>query len=181
VNLRHVVLVPTLVLATTGLCQEPTTWHGLHFGDTRDHIRTELNQQGIETAQSPEGTLEATQDYDLMLPGLRYPLPILSSFHFTDAGTLSDVTLTINPQSMRKVWASALPGEDLDRFASDHLAGALAGRYGPPIYRATGCDATAKSEPERCIIFWNGPNESIVLERRSGRVFVRYQMLASDL
>lgn len=167
--------------------QEPApTWHGLRFGETRDQVRADLTAQNIPVETSQEGSLQSTTDYDLFLPGLRYTLPLLSSYHFADAGGLMDVTLRLDLTAMRHNWASLLgPDEAMLRFASDHLAGALAGRYGAPLYHSPGCDPGNKEPAASCIIFWNGPDQSIELERYAShqgpQLMVRYQMLAADL
>lgn len=184
-SLRNSLTLAVLVALSTAVqAQSVTTWHGLRFGDTREQVRAQLNAQHIPTETSQEGALQSTSDYDLFLPGLRYTLPMLSSYHFTDAGTLMDITLTLDLTAVRRSWSSLGSDEAITRFLSDHLAGALAGRYGAPLYRSPSCDADAK-EPATCAYFWNGPQQSILLERSSSahgpHLLLRYQMLAGDL
>jgi hypothetical protein len=185
-TLRTLLTLTLLAVATAAHAQQPpvSTWHGLRFGDTRDQVRAQLNAQHIPVETSQEGALQSTTDYDLFLPGLRYTLPLLSSYHFTDAGTLMDVTLTLDLAAMRHNWSSLGTDDAMTRFASEHLAGALAGRYGAPLYRSPACDADAK-EPATCAYFWNGPDQSILLERSPSphgpHLMLRYQMLATDL
>ena len=177
--MRTIFLASALLLATSAT-QAQATWHNLQFGDTRDNIRAKLNAEGIPTEVSQEGTLQATGDYDIFLPGLSHTLPLLTSYHFTPAGTLMDVTLTLDLPAMRRLWSDAPVADDLADFAAQHLGGALAGRYGAPLYRSPSCDTPGK-EPSTCVVFWNGPEQSIALEHRGPLVFVRYQMLATDL
>ncbi|MDE1162733.1 MAG: hypothetical protein PW792_12405 [Acidobacteriaceae bacterium] len=163
---------------------QATTWHNLHFGETRDQVRTDLTAQGIPVESSAEGALQSTSDYDLFLPGLTNTLPLRSSYHFTPNGGLMDVTLTLDLPAMRRNFAELASDDALIRFASDAMAGALAGRYGAPIYRSPACEGESK-EANTCAIFWNGSEQSILLERtaspRGQHLLLRYQMLTSDL
>ena len=170
----------TLLLSAALGAHAQTTWQDLHFGDTRDHVRSQLGTRDIPTEISQEGSLQSTSDYDLFLPGLPHTLPMLTSYHFTPAGTLMDITLTLDLSAMRRQWSEAPATDDLADFAAQHLGGALAGRYGAPLYRSPSCDAAAKG-PSSCVVFWNGPGQSIALEHRGPLVFVRYQMLVTDL
>ncbi|MDE1155594.1 MAG: hypothetical protein PW735_07660 [Acidobacteriaceae bacterium] len=187
------VLLAALVLASVPACLAqqgaPSTWHGLTFGDSIDSVRTTLNNQQIPTELSQNGSLQSTQDYALFLPGLPSTLPMLSSYHFTPNGGLMDVTLALDLPALRRSWPDATGSDDsLAAFAGERLAGALAGRYGAPLYRSAGCEttspATGPSTPE-CIVFWSGPQQTVVLERRhtahGEHLIVRYQMLATDL
>lgn len=170
----------SLLLALSAAASAQVTWHDLHFGDTRDNIRAQLSAQGIPTEVSQEGALQSTGDYELFLPGLSHTVPLLTSFHFTPAGTLMDVTLIVDLAAMRHQWSDTPIADDLGDFAAQHLGGALAGRYGAPLYHSPSCDAQGK-EPSTCVVFWNGPEQSIALEHRGALVLVRYQMLAKDL
>ncbi len=180
---RSLLIVVAFTAAATGATAQ-TTWKGLHFGELREDVRRQLAAQNIAVATSQEGSLQTISDYDLSVPGLRYPFPMLVSFHFDDASNLADVTLSVDLPGMRRYWAAIGPEEALANFAAEKLTGALSGRYGTPLYRSTACDAETKL-PSYCIVSWHGAEQTIELERGTNakglRLLIRYQPLATDL
>lgn len=179
---------PAAALLCIALCtvaaHAQATWKGLHFGQSREQVRAELAAQNIATETSQEGSLQTTADYDLFLPSLAHTLPFHVSFHFTDAGGLMDVSLTLDLLGMRRYWSILGPDEAMIHFAGEHLAGALSGRYGAPLYHTPSCEPDAKQN-SICIVSWRGAEQTVELERlpspRGPRLVVRYQMLATDL
>src|SRR5947209_19874120 len=93
-------LLLVLALATTASAQ--TTWHNLRFGESRDEVRSALAAQSFPVETSAEGSLQSVSDYQLLLPGMRYALPLRADFHFTDAGGLMNVVPSPDIRGMRK-------------------------------------------------------------------------------
>ena len=182
--MRRAVFVVLACIASTAGASAQNTWKGLHFGESRDDVRNQLAAQSITVETAQDGTLQATKNYELTIPGLRYPFPMLASFHFDDASDLADVTLALDLPAMRLYWAAIGPEDALANFAAEKLTGALSGRYGTPLYRSTACDAETK-QPAFCIVSWPGSGQTIELERGTSpkglRLLVRYQPLANDL
>jgi hypothetical protein len=180
---RLPIIVLTCLIATTSASAQ-ATWRGLHFGESLDEVRTQLTAQNMPVATSQEGALQATSDYDLAIPGLRYAFPMRVTFHFDDSAKLADVTLALDLPGMRRYWAAIGSDEALSTFAAEKLMGALSGRYGTPLYRSTACDADTKT-PSFCIVSWHATEQTVELERgtsaRGMRLLVRYQPLATDL
>lgn len=172
----------SLLFALPIAAQQPSTWHGLHFGDTVDQVKAQLAAQDISTSTSLDGVLSAVKDYDLELPGLSHAITLLPRFHFTTDGRLQDVTLPVDLAGMRREW-NGTTGNDSTTllFAQQHLAGALAGIYGAPIYTSPGCDVAAKDPAATCVLFWKGDAQTITLERSGSSLFVRYQTVVTDL
>ncbi len=180
----RLVLLLALSLVSASACAQ-STWHNLHFGQSRDDVRAQLSAQNMPVETSQEGTLQSTTDFELALPGLRYTLPMLASFHFNDAAQLSDVTLTLDLAGMHRYWATLGSDDTLLAFATEHLTSAISGRYGAPIYRSPACDTDPKTQPSFCLFSWHGTEQTIEMERhasaRGPRLLIRYQPLATDL
>jgi hypothetical protein len=191
-------LIPlALVVALAASAQAQTTWKGLHFGDSRDRVRSTLAGQGIDVAVSQEGSLESITDYQLLLPGLTRTLPLRADFRFTDAGGLMDVTLWLDVIAMKQNYAELATDDALIGFASDRLERALTDIYGSPLSTSAGCDPPAPAPtpatgaaappaprpPAVCTINWHSPGQSVALDHltRTPHLFIRYQMLAPDL
>ena len=173
-----------LTLTTTATAQ--TTWHNLHFGQSRDEVRTALAAQSLPVETSAEGSLQSVSDYQLLLPGMRYALPLRADFHFTDAGGLMNIILSLDIPSMRQNFASIGNEEALMLFAAARLNRALADKYGPPIDAQSDCTADATTLAKRpvvCTTNWRDPGQSIELNwvSRVPHLAIRYQMLSPDL
>jgi hypothetical protein len=175
----------TLILAATTTAAAQSTWHGVHFGESRDDVRTQLTAQNLPVEASQEGTLQSNTDYELPIPGLRHTFPMFVSFHFDDNNALADVSLTLDVPGMHRYWAIIGSDESLFNFAEEHLIGALSGLYGTPLYRSSACDAEPKQPAPVCIYSWRGSDQTVQLERlttpRGQRLVIRYQPLATDL
>ncbi len=180
--MRFVVL---FVLALSLPASAQLTWKNLHFGQSRDDVRTQLRASGMEVETSQENSLQSTADYELALPGLARTLPMHAGFHFNDANGLADVTLWLDLAGMRRYWAALGPEEALYNFAAEKLTVALSGRYGPPLYRSPDCDKAPQAPTAFCTLGWRGPDQLIEMERspaaRGPRLVIRYQPLAADL
>lgn|GEM_PF-2362817 len=172
-----------IALLTAPVCAQ-TTWKNLHFGDTRDAVRSTLTAQNFPVETSQEGALQSVSDYDILLPGMRNTLPLRADFHFTDAGGLMDVTLSLDFPAMRRVYPS-LGGDDrLLAFAADKFNRALTDKYGFPLFKRPECDADpTKTANQVCTINWRDPAQSVELDwfAHTPRLFIRYQMISPDL
>ena len=180
--MKYLLLV--LVLATTASAQ--TTWHNLRFGQSRDEVRSALAAQSFAVETSAEGSLQSVSDYQLLLPGMRYALPLRADFHFTDAGGLMNVVLSLDIGGMRQNFSHLGSEEALMLFASERLTRALTDKYGVPLDSQSDCTADAPTlarRPVACTINWRDPAQSIELNwvTRIPRLFIRYQMLSPDL
>jgi hypothetical protein len=165
----------------TSLCSAQTTWKGLHFGEQRQDVRTDLHAQGLDVELSQENSLQSTADYELALPGLLHTLPMRANFHFDDHDQLADINLVLDVAGMRRYWAVLGPDEALMNFAEEKLLEALSGRYGAPLYRSPDCEKAAAA----CMVYWRGQDQVVEMERGPGahgsRLMVRYQPLATEL
>lgn len=173
-----------LVLATSAPAQ--STWKSLHFGQTRDDVRSSLATQGITVETSQEGSLQSTADYLLLLPGLHRALPLRTEFRFTDGGGLMNVTLYLDIPSMKQDYTEFRSDEALLAFASDKLTRALTDIYAAPVSTTSECETdltTATTKPVGCTINWHGTGQSIAIDwlTRPSHLYIRYQMLAPDL
>lgn len=180
-------LTAALSLALTLSAAAQTTWHNVHFGETREQVRSELQAQGFPVETSQEGSLQSISNYNILLPGMRNTLPLRADFHFTDAGTLMDVTLSLDLPAMRQAYPS-LGGEDaLLAFAYDRFNRALTDKYGVPLFTRSECTADpaalAKIPNPVCTVNFRDPTQSIELtwRQRPGHLYIRYQTLVSDL
>jgi hypothetical protein len=178
-------LLLTLALAATASAQ--TTWKNLHFGQTREDVRSALAAQSFPVETSQDGSLQSVSNYNMLLPGMRNALPLRADFHFTDDGGLMDITLSVDFAAMRRVYPN-LGGDDiLLAFAADKFNRALTDKYGIPLFKRPDCDADAatlaKTPSAACTINWRDPAQSVELNwfTHSPRLFIRYQMLAADL
>jgi len=177
-------LLLLLTLATTAAAQ--TTWHNLHFGASREEVRSALTAQSFPVETSAEGSLQSVSDYQLLLPGMRYALPFRADFHFTDAGALMNIVLSLDIPSMRQNFATVGNEEALMLFAASRLNRALADKYGPPLDSQIDCTADAATlakRPVACTTNWRDIGQSIELNwvTRVPHLFIRYQMLSPDL
>ncbi len=177
-------LLLLLTLATTATAQ--TTWHNLRFGESRDEVRSALAAQSLSVETSAEGSLQSVSNYQMLLPGMRYALPLRADFHFTDAGGLMSVVLSLDIPSMRQNFASVGNEEALMLFAAARFNRALTDKYGPPLDSQIDCTADAATlakRPVTCATNWHDLGQSIELNwiTRVPRLFIRYQMLAPDL
>jgi len=174
-----------LCLAAATSASAQTTWQNLHFGESHDAVTAQLANQNMPSTTSQDGTVQATADYELRLPGLRYPLPVIVTAHFDTNNALADVTLTLDPVSARHYWPNIGSDDALLHFAAEHFTAALSGRYGAPLFASNSCDADPKQPSPFCIVSWHGTDQTIELERsvtpRGPRLLIRYQPLAGDL
>lgn len=183
--MRPSLLLALYLTAATTAASAQATWHGLHFGDSRDNVRDHLTAQNLPVEASQEGTLQSNADYELSIPSLRHTLPMQLSFHFDDNNALADITLALDLPGMKRYWAAIGSDEALFNFAEEHLIGALSGLYGAPLYRSRACDAEPKQPSPVCILSWHGDQQTIQMERQltphGQRLVIRYQPLATDL
>ena len=174
-----------LCLAATASASAQTTWHNLHFGQSRDAVTAELTNQNMPSTSSDDGTLQVSTDFEELLPGLRYPLPLIVTVHFNANSALSDVTLALDLPAARHYWSSIGSDEALFNFAAEHFTGALSGRYGAPLFSSNSCDGEPKQASTFCIISWRGAEQTVEMERsvtaKGPRLLIRYQPLAGDL
>jgi hypothetical protein len=180
--------LPLLLLActlTAAAAPAQTTWHNLHFGQSRDEVRAQLSTQNLSLQTTPDNSLQTAADYDLNLPGLQHPLSMIATFHFSDAGTLADVTLAVDLPAVRRYWAPLGSDDVIVSFVSEKLAIALSGIYGTAIYRSPSCDVSPTPAPAFCTSVWHAQDQTIELDRpispRGPRLLIRYQPLATDL
>jgi hypothetical protein len=163
-----------------------TTWKGLNFGQNRESVRAALAAQNFDVEVSQEGSLQSVSDYQLLLPGMRNPFPLKADFHFTDAGGLMNITLSLDLAAMRQNFSYVGNDEAMLLFAATRLQRALTDRYFAPLDAANDCAtdaATTAKRPLACDIHWHAPTSSVELNwtTRSPRLYIRYQMLAPDL
>jgi hypothetical protein len=179
----RLLLLLLLCFATATSASAQTTWHGLHFGESRDDVRSQLAAQNMPVETSPDGALQTNTDYNLPLPGLLYPFPMVANLHFDTNSLLADVTLTLDLPAMRRDWASLGSDQALYNFADDQLTFALAGLYGAPLYSSVPCNVIAETASFPCTILWRGNQQSIELERLSSgrRLRIHYLPLATGL
>jgi hypothetical protein len=181
---RSLLLALCLTAATTAASAQ-ATWRGVHFGESRDDVRSQITAQNMPLSTSQDGTLRTNTDYDLALPGLLHPFPMVVSFHFDDPSTLTDVTLALDLPGMHRYWSPIGADEAILNFAAEHLTSALSSIYGTPLYRSSACDADPKQPSPFCILTWRGKDQTIEIERSSGthgqRLLIRYQPLATGL
>jgi len=183
--MKALTLCLTLTLATASHAQ--TTWKNLHFGETRTQVRAQLASENFAVETSQEGSLEATSDYDIQLPGMRRTLPLRAGFHFDDGGGLIDITLFLDLAAMKRTYADLGSDDAFLTFAAERFTRALTDKYGIPILKRPDCDADAatlaKTPTAFCAINWRDPGQSIELNwfTHTPRLFIRYQMLAADL
>jgi hypothetical protein len=183
VNLTRSIFV-IVALCTTATAQ--TTWHNLRFGASRDEVRSALAAQSFPVETSAEGSLQSVSNYQLLLPGMRYALPLRADFHFTDAGGLMNVVLSLDVIAMKQNFSNVGGDEALMLFAADKLNRALNDKYGPPLDIQADCAADAATlakRPVTCAVNWHDPGQSVELNwiTRVPRLYIRYQMLAPDL
>lgn len=180
-RLAFLFLCPLLAISTASA---QTTWKNLHFGDTRDAVRSALAAQNFPVETSQEGALQSVSDYDILLPGMRNTLPLRADFHFTDAGGLMDVTLSLDFPAMRRVYPNLGSDDHMLVFAADKFNRALTDKYGTPLFKRPECDADLTKTPNAlCTINWRDPAQSIELNwlTHTPHLFIRYQMLSPDL
>jgi hypothetical protein len=172
------------VFALTVSASAQSTWKSLHFGDTRDAVRSALAAQNFAVETSQDGSLQSVTNYDILLPGMRNTLPLRADFHFTDSGGLMDVTLSLDFPAMRRVYPSLGSDDHMLAFAADKFNRALTDKYGVPLLKRPDCDADlTKTANPVCTINWRDPAQSIELDwfGHTPRLFIRYQMLSPDL
>jgi hypothetical protein len=161
------------------------TWHGVHFGEARDDVRTQLAAQNIQLSTTQDGTLQSNSDYELALPSLRHTIPMVLNFHFDDNARLIDVTLALDVVGMHRYWGVLGNDDALFAFAAEHLTSAIASIYGVPLYRSDLCDAAAPQGGGFCLQTWRGNGQTVAIERSTGahaqRFLIRYQPIATDL
>jgi hypothetical protein len=178
-------LLVTILLTVSASAQ--TTWKNLHFGDTRDVVRSALAAQNFAVETSQDGSLQSVSNYDILLPGMRNTLPLRANFHFADSGGLMDVTLSLDFPAMRHIYPNLRGDDVMLAFAADKFNRALTDKYGIPLFKRAECDADAvtlaKTPNAVCTINWRDPAQSIELDwlTHTPRLFIRYQMLSPDL
>ncbi len=177
---------PPLVLllclsAATASAQQ--TWGSVHFGQSRDSVQAQLNNQNLPVESAPDGALQTNSDYPLPLPGLPYPIPMMANFHFDINTKLDTVVLSLDVAAMRHDWSSLGSDEALYTFAANKLSFALAGQYGAPIFSSSTCNVATEDLTTPCTIQWHGTNQVIQLESiPTGRhLRIRYLPLAGAL
>jgi hypothetical protein len=178
-RLHLAILLLCLATATASAQQ---TWGGVHFGQSRDAVQAQLNNQNLPVESAPSDALQTNSDYPLPLPGLLYPIPMMANFHFDTNSKLDAVVLSLDLPAMRHDWASIGSDEALYNFAADKLSFALAGQYGAPIFTSPTC-SVATETPTPCTIQWHGTNQVIQLESiPTGRhLRIRYLPIATAL
>lgn len=161
------------------------TWHGVHFGEARDDVRSQMAAQNIQLSTTQDGTLQSNSDYELALPSLRHTIPMVLSFHFDDDARLLDVTLALDVAGMHRYWGVLGNDDALFAFAAEHLTSAVASIYGVPLYRSISCDASAAQASGLCLQTWRGNGQTVAIERGVGshgqRFLIRYQPIATGL
>jgi hypothetical protein len=174
-----------LLALATAAASAQTTWHNVHFGESRDVVRAQITAQNVPLSTAQDGSLQSNTDYELALPGLRHTFPMLVAFHFDDAATLTDITLTLDLPGMKRYWSTLGPDEALLNFAAEHLTAALSSIYGTPLFHSAACDADPKQPSPFCMLSWRGNNQTVEIERSTTphgpRLLIRYQPLATDL
>jgi hypothetical protein len=184
-TIRVTAFLFTLALATTLSAQ--TTWKNLHFGQTREQVRSQLASENFPVETSQEGSLQSVANYDMLLPGMRRTLPLRADFHFTDDGGLMDVTLSLDFAAMKRTYSDLGADDQLLGYAAERFTRALTDRYGIPLAKRPDCDADAatlaKQASTACMINWRDIGQSVELDwfTHAPRLFIRYQMLAPDL
>jgi hypothetical protein len=171
-----------LLCLSTASASAQQTWGSVHFGQSRDAVQAQLNNQNLPVESAPSDALQTNSDYPLPLPGLLYPIPMMANFHFDANSKLDTVVLSLDLPAMRHDWASIGSDEALYNFAADKLSFALAGQYGAPIFTSPTCNVATET-PTPCTIQWHGTNQVIQLESiPTGRhLRIRYLPLASAL
>lgn len=155
--------LPLLLLCFATASASAQTWDRLNFGQSRDSVHSQLDNQNLPVGSTPDGNLQTNTDYPVLIPGLLYPIPMMVTFYFDTNSHLAEITLALDLPAMRHDWASIGPDEALYDFASDKLAFALAGQYGAPIFSSNACNAETLTAP--CTVQWRDPNQAIQLER----------------
>jgi hypothetical protein len=115
---------------------------------------------------------------------MRNTLPLRADFHFTDAGGLMDVTLSLDFPAMRRIYPNLGGDERMLAFAADKFNRALTDKYGIPLFKLPECDADLSKTPTAvCTINWRDPAQSIELNwlTHAPHLFIRYQMISPDL
>lgn len=172
----------TLVLClASATASAQLTWDNLSFGQSRDSVHTQLDNQPLAVSSTPDNNLQTNTDYPILIPGLLYPIPMMVTFRFDTSSRLAEITLSLDLPAMRHDWAALGSEEALFNFASDKLAFALAGQYGAPIFSTPTCNAESSTAP--CTLQWHGNSQAIQLERTSGtrHLHIRYLPLAPTL
>jgi hypothetical protein len=162
-----------LLLCLTATTSAQTPWKDLHFGQSRDSVRSQLENLNLPVESTPDTGLQTNKDYPLVLPGLLYPIPIMATFHFDADSRLAEITLAVDLPAMRHDLPSPTSDEALYSFVADKLAFALAGEYGAPIFSSPTCN----TENSPCTLQWRDPNQLIQLERIPGTRHLRIHYL----
>jgi hypothetical protein len=171
-----------LTLATTVSAQ--TTWRNLRFGMNTDEIRNNLSAQDIIVSTNNEGSLEASSDAQINIPGLIHAIPVRPEFRFTPVGGLMDITLHLDFAATRQNYTQYHTDADTLTFVADSFTRALTGIYGSPIFTTPGCEIEpASANAATCTTTWHGTGQSVSIEwtNHSPHLFIRYQMLSPDL
>lgn len=161
--MRLTLLLLLCFAATSASAQ--TLWRDLHFGQSRDGVQAQLTNQNLPVETTADGSLQTNNDYQLPLPGLAYPIPMMVTFHFDTNAHLVDIALSLDLPAMRHDWASIGTDEALYNFAADKLSFALAGNYGAPTLTSPACNVASELLTAPCTIQWRTSTQVIQLER----------------
>ena len=138
-----------LLLALTTAASAQTTWKNLHFGQSRDQVRSSLATQNFPVETSAEGSLQSVSDYQLLLPGMRYALPMRADFHFDDAGGLVNIVLSLDIPAMKQNFAYRRQRGTAMIFAAEKLTRALTEKYAAPLNEKDDCTVEAATLARR--------------------------------
>jgi len=175
-------LLLSLCLAATSVSAQ-TLWSGLHFGQSHDAVQAQLTNQNLPVESTANGSLQTNNDYQLPLPGLQYPIPMMVTFHFDTNSNLADISLSVDLPAMRHDWASVGTDDALYSFAADKLSLALAGNYGAPTFNSPACSVASELLTAPCTIQWRTSGQVIQLERvpNGHHLRIEYLPLATAL
>ena len=171
-----------LTLATSVSAQ--TTWRNLHFGMSSDEVRSAISAQGITVSTNNEGSLEASNDAQINIPGLIHAIPVRPEFRFTPTGGLMDVTLHLDFTATKQNYTQYHTDADILTFVADNFTRSLTGIYGSPVFTTPGCEIEpASTNAATCTTTWHASGQSVSIEwtNHSPHLFIRYQMLSPDL
>ena len=150
-------------------------WRELVFGQSRDGVRSQLENANLAVESTPDGNLQSNADSPLPLPGLANPIPVMATFLFDTSAHLTEVTLSVDLPALRRDYPSLGSDEALYNFAADKLGLALAGQYGNPVFSSIACSAAPQTAP--CTLQWRSQVLVVQLESTSAGHHVRVHYL----
>jgi len=96
----------TLVLClASATASAQLTWDNLSFGQSRDSVHTQLDNQPLAVSSTPDNNLQTNTDYPILIPGLLYPIPMMVTFRFDTSSRLAET----GPRSAPKKSSSTSP------------------------------------------------------------------------